>query len=140
MIEKIKCSCRKGCKTNTCSCKSKDRNCSTLCRFCKGTNCANAPTELIDDDTEDNAVFADDESENIEMISDANEDSVYSSTDYFDGETSTDYASESDTQILDSSMYEPVCEIEEDIYDSNDASENSDLNDSNYPKKRKTIV
>lgn len=94
----------------------------------------------MDEDDEDDAAFADDESENLEMLSNVNEDSVYTSTDFFDSETSTNYASESDTQILDSSIYEPVCEIDEDIYDSDEASEISDLNDSGHLKKRKKLL
>lgn len=140
LIEKIKCSCRKGCKTNACSCRSNDKKCSAICRFCKGANCTNAPNEIMDEDDEDDVAFADDESENLEMSINVNEDSVYTSTDYFDSETSTDYASESDTQNLDSSIYEPVCEIDEDIYDSDEASEISDLNDSGHLKKRKTML
>lgn len=44
------------------------------------------------------------------------------------------------TQNLYSNIDEPVCEIDKDIYDSDEASEISDLNDSCHLKKRKIML
>lgn len=138
LISILKCSCRKGCKSNKCSCRSNDKKCSALCQYCKGMNCSNAPSEIILEEEEDEANNADIESD-IEITSNINEGSVYTSTDYFESGTSADCASESDDGILDSTIYEPVCEIDEDVYDSDDEREDSDFNETGPTKKRKAM-
>lgn len=98
------------------------------------------PNEIIredDEDVEDDADVEGSESENL--LNDIDEDSVYSSTDYF-RETSTDYANESDYDIFDTSIHEPVREIDEDIYDSDEQSENSDLSDSENQRKKEITI
>ena len=49
----INCSCKKGCKTNRCSCKNAQMSCSELC---KCSSCENGDLEDIYDDDNDNRV------------------------------------------------------------------------------------
>lgn len=41
LVRNVKCACKKGCKTGNCSCRAKGKFCSSMCRFCRGTNCTN---------------------------------------------------------------------------------------------------
>ena len=132
LMEKINCACRKGCTTNICSCRSKGKHCSPLCRYCNGKNCSNVPTEVIEDDIEDTANDVNEEQEDMEVESNANEDEAYSSTDNFESDTSADSLSDADLDIFNYNMQDSVTGLEEDIYNSDDPI------DTDPNKKRKT--
>ena len=120
-------------KTNTCSCRSKGKHCSPLCRYCKGLNCSNKSTELIKDDFEENAQ---DEQEETEYNNDINTDETCGSSDNFESDTTFNDFSESESDFLNYSMDEYNVEIKEDIYASDDAIEHASLNVT-YRLKRK---
>ena len=67
----------------------------------------------------------------MEVDSNANEDEVYSSTDNFQGDSSTNTLDDSDLDIQNYSMQDSVTRLEEDNYDSDDLIDT----DSNKAKK-----